>query len=276
MPAAQHTARRGRADFDATRPSTARLHDYLLSGKDNFAADRAVAHELDSAQLDPRRLALAGRDFLRRAVGLLAQRGVSQFLDLGCGLPSWLNVHETARAVRPGARVVYADNDPVVVGHVAARLSTRDGIAAVHADVTDPHTVLEQSVEAGLDLSHPVGVLLVSVLDYIGDQTDPAEIVAAFRQALAPDSYLVIASIASDGAPPDRLAAMTKAFADAELGITFRATEQLTRLFDGWELLDPGVVSLPEWRPVPWTDRTPLKVPVVGGVARLRRCCSAS
>jgi S-adenosyl methyltransferase len=159
---------------------------------------------------------------------------------------------------------------------VAARLATRDGIAAVHADVTDPQTVLRQSVEAGLDLTRPLGVLLVSVLDYIGDEAEPAEIVAAFRQALAPDSYLVIASIASDGAPPDRLAAMTKAFADAELGITFRATEHLTRLFDGWELIDPGVVSLPEWRPVRWTDRSPLQVQLVGGVARLRKCCSAS
>jgi SAM-dependent methyltransferase len=270
MPAAQHTAHRGHGDFDATRPSGARLHDYLLSGKDHFAADRAVAAELDSAHVDPRRLALAGRDFLRRAVGLLAQRGVTQFLDLGCGMPAWLNVHETARSVRPGARVIYADNDPWVVRHVAARLATADGIAAVNADVTDPARVLDQAVRAGLDLSRPVGVLLVSVLDFIGDETEPADIVRAFRQALAPDSHLVIASAVRDGAPPDLLAAMTRAFESAHLGITFRRSECLTRLFDGWELLDPGVVSLPEWRPVPWTDRTPLRVPAVGGVARLR------
>jgi SAM-dependent methyltransferase len=271
MAAAQNTARRRRADFDAALPSCARLHDYLLSGKDNFAADRAVAAELDSANVDPRRLALAGRDFLHRSVGLLAQRGVTQFLDAGCGMPSWLNVHETARAMRPGARVVYADNDPVVVGHASARLATGDGVSAVNADVTDPGAVLESAAKAGLDLSLPVGVLLVSVLDFIGDEADPADIVAAFRRELARDSYLVIASIASDGAPRELLDAMANAFADAQLGITFRPSESLTRLFDGWELLHPGVVPLPEWRPVPWTDRSPLPLPLVGGVARLRR-----
>ena len=271
MPAVQRTARRQRADFDVTQPSSARLHDYLLSGKDNFAADRAVAAELVSAKVDPRRLALAGRDFLRRAVGLLAQRGVAQFLDIGCGMPSWLNVHETARAVRPGARVVYADNDPVVVGHVSARLATGDGVAAVNADVTDPAAMLDAAARAGLDLSRPVGVLLVSVLDFIGDDANPADIVAAFRRALAPDSYLVIASMASGGAPQDLIDAMEKAFCDAQLGITFRPGDSLPELFDGWELLHPGVVPLPDWRPVPWTDRSPLPVPMVGGVARLRR-----
>jgi SAM-dependent methyltransferase len=270
MPAVQQAAPCGPDGFDATRASAARLHDYLLSGKDHFAADRAVAAELGRAQVDPRRLALASRDFLRRAVGVLAQRGVEQFLDLGCGMPSWLNVHEMARAVRPGARVVYVDNDPVVVGHVTARLTTKDGVAAVCADIRDPAVVLGEAVRAGLDLSRPVAVLLVSVLDFIGDEADPAGLVAAFRQALAPDSYVTIATGISDGVPPDLLAAMTSVYEAARIRVALRAGDDLTKLFDGWDLLDPGVVSLPEWRPVPWTDRTPLKIPVLGGVARLR------
>lgn len=271
MPAFQHAALRGPAGFDVTRPSGARLHDYLLSGKDNFAADRAVADALGRADVDPQRLALASRDFLRRAVGVLAQRGVTQFLDLGCGMPSWLNVHEMARAVRPSARVVYVDNDPLVAGHVAARLATKDGVTAVCADIRDPVLVLDAAVQAGLDLSRPVAVLLVSVLNFIGDEADPAGIVAAFRQTVAPDSYVTIAAGISDGAPPDLLAAMTSVYEAARIRIAFRASNDLMKLFDGWELLDPGVVSLPEWRPVPWTDRTPLKIPVLGGVARLRR-----
>ncbi|MGH3183892.1 MAG: SAM-dependent methyltransferase [Streptosporangiaceae bacterium] len=255
---------------DVTRPSIARIYDYLLFGKDNFAADRAAAEKLMQSRLDPRRLALANRGFLLRGVRFLARQGVSQFLDLGSGLPTSPSVHEVARDVIPAARVVYVDHDPMVVAHNDALLATRDGVITVRADVRDPDAVLRNdALGACLDFSRPVALLLLSVLHFISCDEDAPGIIARFRERMAPGSYLAVSLGTSDGADREMLAEATDTYAGARMPFTLRSRAQIMDLFDGFDLVEPGLVSLPEWRPNFNTDRTPLNGPTVGAVARL-------
>ena len=257
---------------DVTRPSIARIYDYLLNGKDNFAIDRAAAEKLMESRLDPRRLSMANRGFLRRAVGFLARQGVAQYLDLGSGLPTSPSVHEVARNTIPEARVVYVDHDPIVVAHNDALLATRDGVITIRGDIRDPDSILTHQALAGcLDFSQPVAVLVLSVLHFINHQEDAAGIIAKFRPHLAPGSYLAISVGTSEGADPDMLAEATQTYAGARMPFTLRSRAQILDLFDGFDLVEPGLVSLPEWRPEFNTDRTPLKGPTVCAVAQLRK-----
>jgi hypothetical protein len=257
---------------DVTRPSVARIYDYLLNGKDNFAVDRAAAEKLMESRLDPRRLSLANRGFLRRAVRFLACEGIAQFLDLGSGLPTSPSVHEVAREVIPDARVVYVDHDPIVVAHNDALLATGDGVITIRGDIRDPDTVLShEALARDLDFSRPVAVLLLSVLHFISHEEDARAIVARFRERLAPGSYLAVSVGTSDGADPDMLAEATQTYAGARMPFTLRTKAQILDLFDGFDLVEPGLVSLPQWRPWFNTDRAPLKGPTVGAVGRLKR-----
>jgi SAM-dependent methyltransferase len=257
---------------DVSRPSIARIYDYLLYGKDNFAVDRAAAEKLMESRLDPRRLSLANRAFLFRAVRFLAQQGIAQYLDLGSGLPTSPSVHEVARDTIPGARVVYVDHDPIVVAHNDALLATRDGVITIRGDVRDPDTVLaHSSLNACLDFSQPVAVLLLSVLHFISHEEDAPRVIAKIRERLAPGSYLAISVGTSDGADPEMLAEATQTYAGARMPFTLRSRAQILDLFDGFDLVEPGLVSLPEWRPAFNTDRTPLKGPTLGAVAQLRK-----
>ncbi len=257
---------------DVTRPSIARIYDYLLYGKDNFAVDRAAAEKLMESRLDPRRLSLANRAFLTRAVGFLARRGIAQYLDLGSGLPTSPSVHEVARNTVPSARVVYVDHDPIVVAHNDALLATRDGVITIRGDIRDPDTVLtNKALLTCIDFSQPVAVLLLSVLHFISHEEDAPGIVARFRERMAPGSYLAISVGTSDDADPDMLAEATQTYAGARMPFTLRSRAQILDLFDGFDLVEPGVVSLPEWRPEFNTDRTRLKGPTVGAVAQFRK-----
>jgi hypothetical protein len=256
---------------DVTRPSIARIYDYVLYGKDNFAVDRAAAEKLMESGLD-RRHALANRAFLRRAVGFLARQGIGQYLDLGSGLPTSPSVHEVARDTIPAARVVYVDHDPIVVAHNDALLATGDGVITIRGDIRDPDSVLADEALAGcLDFSQPVAVLLLSVLHFISHEEDAPAIIAKFRARLAPGSYLAISVGTSDGADPGMLAEATQTYAGARMPFTLRSQAQILDLFDGFDLVEPGLVSLPEWRPEFNTDRTPLKGPTVCAVAQLRK-----
>jgi len=257
--------------IDVTRPSIARIYDYVLFGKDNFAADRAAAEKLFEAGLD-RRHALANRAFLVRAVRFLARQGVAQYLDLGSGLPTSPSVHEVARDTIPAARVVYVDHDPIVVAHNDALLATRDGVITIRGDIRDPDSVLaHRALAECLDFGQPVAVLLLSVLHFISHDEDAPGIIARFRERLAPGSYLAISVGTSDGADPDMLAEATQTYAGARMPFTLRSRAQILDLFDGFDLVEPGLVSLPEWRPEFNTDRTPLKGPTVAAVAQLRK-----
>jgi O-methyltransferase involved in polyketide biosynthesis len=256
---------------DVTRPNIARIYDYVLHGKDNFAVDRAAAEKLLEAGLH-RHNALANRAFLVRAVDFLARQGIAQYLDLGSGLPTSPSVHEVARETIPGARVVYVDHDPIVVAHNDALLATRDGVITVRADVRDPDAVLSsEAVFDCIDFDRPVAVLLLSVLHFISHEEDAPAIVAKFRERMAPGSYLAVSVGTCDGADPDMLAEATQTYAGARMPFTLRTRAQIMELFDGFDLVQPGLVSLPEWRPEFNTDRTPLKGPTLGAVAQLRK-----
>jgi len=255
---------------DVTRPSIARIYDYLLYGKDNFAVDRAAAEQLMESRLEPRRLSLANRGFLLRAVRFLASHGIAQYLDLGSGLPTSPSVHEVAREIVPDARVVYVDHDPIVVAHNDALLATRDGVITIRADVRDPDAVLaDEALAKCIDFDEPVAVLLLGVLHFISLEEDAPGIIGRFRERLAPGSYLAVSLGTSDGADPEMLAEATDTYAGARMPFTLRTHAQIMDLFDGFDLVEPGLVALPEWRPDFNTDRTPLNGPTIGAVARL-------
>jgi hypothetical protein len=253
--------------FDTTRPSIARVYDYLLDGKDNFAADRAVAEKLIASNLEPKRIAHVTRDFLVRAVGFATQRGVAQFLDLGSGLPTSPSVHEIARKVIPDARVVYVDNDPLVVAHNRALLATGDGLVTIQADVREPDSVLgSEAVRQCLDFDQPVAALLLGVLHFIGDADDPDAMIGRYRDAMASGSLLVLSTGTSEGADPALVSGTQEAYRDYQTPFRLRSRAEIQRLFGGFGLVEPGLVPMQEWRPTEATDRVPLKAANLGGV----------
>ena len=232
----------------------ARVYDALLGGKDNYAADRAVADKLATAKPALRPNVRANRAYLGRVVRYLAsERGIRQFLDLGTGLPSLDNTHEVAQRAAAESRIVYVDNDPVVLAHARALLvsGTHEGATAyLQADIREPAAVLEQA-KATLDFSEPVAVMLLGVLYMIPDADRPYETVDAYLKALVPGSYLAISHPASD-VDAEAAAEAARAY-DASLPTTQtnRNRAEVTRFFDGLELLPPGVVQLNHWRPDP-------------------------
>ena len=237
------------AEVDLSRPSAARVYDYYLGGSHNLEVDRRMAREAISLWPDLPTIMQANRAFLRRSVRYLAERGVTQFLDIGSGIPTVGNVHEAAQQARPGARVVYVDHDPVAVAHSRAILADDEWTAVIHADVREPETILEDpTVRTTLDLSQPVAVLMVAVLHFVSDEDDPFGAVARTRDRLAPGSHLVL-SHASDEGRPDAAASHRELYSRTPTPMTMRSREQIAGFFDGFDLVDPGLVWLPLWRP---------------------------
>ena len=241
--------------IDVTKPNIARVYDAFLDGKDNFAADRAVVKLTLDIAPDAAAGAKANRALLRRMVRFLAaEAGITQFLDIGSGLPSRGNVHEIAREVNPAAKVVYIDNDPVVLVHGRALLGRNPAVTVVTADARDPAQILANPlVTEFLDLRRPVGLLMLAILHHISDSEDPAAIAARFRDALAPGSYLALSSFRMPGPEHPDDAAKTRAVQDLfnrTLGTgRWREHEEILGWFGDWDLLPPGLVPLPEWRP---------------------------
>ena len=257
--------------IDVRRPSVARIYDYLLFGKDNFVADREAAEKLMQSRMEPRRHALANRAFLVRAVRFLAEQGISQYIDLGSGLPTTPSVHEIAREVLPGARVVYVDHDPIVVTHNDALLATNDGVATIRADLREPKEILSHPrFWKIIDFSEPVAVLLVSVLHFISDEEDPPGIIAQFRDRMSPGSYLTISAGTTEGAVPEMITDVKNTYEGARAPFTLRSRAAITGLFDGFDLVEPGLVSPTEWHPDELTDRTPLTAPNLAAIGKLR------
>ncbi|MFL6128770.1 MAG: SAM-dependent methyltransferase [Mycobacteriales bacterium] len=237
--------------IDLDRPAAARVYDFYLGGFHNFAADREMGRQAIAMWPELPEIMQANRGFLRRAVRFLAGAGIRQFLDLGSGIPTVGNVHEIAQRATPGARVVYVDNDPVAVEHSRAILAGDERTAVVHADLRDPDSVLADPALTGLlDLDRPVAVLMVAVLHFVPEEADPAGLVARFRDATPAGSYLAV-SHATAGERPDRAAEHRGLYQRTATPMTMRTRAQIARLFDGYELVDPGLVYLPEWRPEP-------------------------
>jgi SAM-dependent methyltransferase len=249
---------------DGIKASPARAYDYLLGGKDNYAADRAAAEAMLTIAPDTRLVARANRAFLARAVRLLAKSGVRQFIDLGSGIPTSPNVHEVAREVHPDARVAYVDNDPVVIAHDRALLATDPGTTAIKADIRRPADVLTDSrLRKLIDFDEPVGILLAAVLHVIGDEDDPAAIVAKYCEHMAPGSHLVISHFSADS----DAAAMAHASRSTHFKVAFRSRDEILRWFDGLELIDPGLVTVQHWRPDADMPR-PKQMEITAGVGR--------
>jgi hypothetical protein len=253
-----------------TIPNPARVYDALLGGKDNYAADRAVADKLAAAKPALRANVRANRAYLGRAVRYLAEEaGIRQFLDLGTGLPSLDNTHEVAQRVAPESRIVYVDNDPIVLAHARALLvGSREGATAfLLADIRDPDTILEPAART-IDFSKPVAVMMLGVLYMIPDDDLPYASVAAYLDALVPGSYLAISHPASDIDAEAAAAAARQYDKSLPTTQTNRNKAQVTRFFDGLELLPPGVVQLNRWRPDPGDVDPGIEISSWAGVGR--------
>ncbi len=243
------------ADIDITRPNVARVYDYFVGGKDNFAADREFANKAMEIAPKAPLAAQANREFLRRVVSYLAgEAGITQFLDIGSGLPTAGNTSEVAHEINPKAHVVYVDNDPVVYTHSKALLADSVTVDIINADIRNPAGILtDPAVLRLLDFDRPIGLLLLAVLHHIEDQEDPAWIVARLRDAMPSGSYLAISSFRMPGPELPELRAKTiegeKLLAQGLGSGRWREEEELRSWFGDWELLPPGFVSLLEWRP---------------------------
>jgi len=230
-------------------PHPARVYDYWLGGKDNFAADRAAAEQVLQFMPEIVDTVRGNRQFLVRAVAFLRDAGIRQFLDIGSGLPSSPNVHEVVQAGGTGARVVYTDHDQVVVSHAQALMAKRneDTVSVVHADLRDVDKILSGAA-ALLDLTQPVALIFAGVLHHILDSDDPAGVVARYLAALAPGSYLVI-SHATDEPSPEKMAANAQVADNSGTILIPRDRDAILRMFNGRELVDPGLVLVSYWRP---------------------------
>jgi O-methyltransferase involved in polyketide biosynthesis len=252
--------------IDSTKPNIARVWDYWLGGKDNFAVDRELAKKLLEVHPPSAQMAQQNREFLGRAVSYVAARGIWQFIDVGAGLPTALNTHDIAQQASPRARVAYVDNDPMVISHARSLLKS-PGVIAVPGDLRDPAGILaDPGLTELIDLARPSCVILSGVLHFLDAQT-AREVAAAFARAIAPASYLIV-SVGSGN--PVEGEVFTSAYSAARIYIHSR--EEILGFFDGLELLPPGVVPVMSWNgDGPPLDRTPPTATFLGGVARKLR-----
>jgi hypothetical protein len=262
--------------FNTTVPHPARVYSYWLGGKDHFAADRQAAEEVKRHRPQVVASAWANRAFLARVVRFLAgQCGIGQFVDIGTGLPAAANTHEVAQEVDPSCRVVYVDNDPLVLAHARALLASatpQGGCAYVDGDLREPEAIVAQAART-LDFTRPAAVLLLAVAHFLPDADGPAEIVALLVSVLAPGSYLAISHLTGDFAPGQVTAAVAAYNALAPVPVIARTHAQVSALFGGLPLLAPGVVPVAEWRPP--VGQLPRPADLYAGVARIPRPAAA-
>jgi S-adenosyl methyltransferase len=253
---------------DTAKAHPARLYDYYLGGKDNYAADRAAARKVMAAFPQARKLAVANRGFLVRAVRFLAGQGIRQYLDLGTGIPTSPNVHEVARQVIPDAHVAYVDNDPVVTRHSQALRATNEGVVAVFGDIRRPDEILaDPAVNSVIDFADPVAILTVAVLHFVPDADEPAAIVKAFADRIAPGSYLALSHISGDNADPRVVDEITTAYQGATAPAVLRSAEEIGTLFGGLGLVEPRrLVDVSQWHPD--QRAVPTSIRILAGLAQ--------
>jgi SAM-dependent methyltransferase len=254
--------------FDTTVSHPARTYDYWLGGKDNYEADRDVGDQAMATLPTIPLAARANRAFLRRAVEYLAgEAGISQFLDIGTGLPTADNTHQVAQRVAPDSRIVYVDNDPIVLAHARALLDSAPGgaTAYIEADARDPETILREAA-ATLDFSQPVAVMVVAVLHFIPDSDDPARVISRLVDGIVPGSYLTISASTTD-IDTERMTQAASEFNARRVAAQFhpRPRAEISRFFAGVDLIDPGLVPVDQWR-APAEPAT--AIPMYAGVGR--------
>ncbi|MFK0119174.1 SAM-dependent methyltransferase [Streptomyces sp. NPDC090994] len=259
--------------IDTSRPHPARVYDWWLGGKDNYPVDEELARKILAADETAVRGARANRRFMHRAVRTAAQAGLRQFLDIGTGIPTQPNLHQVAQDVAPECRVVYADNDPIVLRHAEALLHgcAEGSTDYVHADVRDPDTVLGAAGES-LDLGRPVALSLVALTHYLGDAADGDDahgLLKRYVDALAPGSFLILSQVTAD-LNPEAVGKAAALFARGGTPFHPRPLAEFARFFEGLELLGPGVIPVTGWRPEPEDVAVQAEgiVPVYAGVAR--------
>ncbi|MGH3913723.1 MAG: SAM-dependent methyltransferase [Pseudonocardiaceae bacterium] len=234
---------------DLENPSPARVYDYYLGGSHNFAVDRQMARRAIELWPDLPQIMQANRAFLRRAVRYLVDQGITQFLDIGSGIPTVGNVHEVAQAASPQARVVYVDIDPVAVTHSRAILAGNPRADIVQADLCNVDAILRDPRAIRLlDMTRPIGVLMVALLHFVSDEAEPAKIITRYHEVMVPGSYLVVSHATHEGRP-DQAGSHTELYQRTSTPMTMRSWSQIEALLDLFDLVEPGVVFLPQWRP---------------------------
>lgn len=241
------------------------MYDYYLGGQDNFPADREAAERILAIEPGVRTNTRANRRFLVRAVRHLAENGITQFIDLGTGIPTSPNVHEVAREIRPDARIVYVDNDPVVTEYDRKLSETCNGVVYVEADVRRPSNIANHpAVQKHIDFTRPIAVLIVSLLHFF-DDADADRIVSGVRSWMTSGSYLVLSANGSEGATEEDAQAAADIYERAGVRLILRSRDQLRPYFGGFDLLDPGLVPVGQWR----AEETPTRGAMIGGVGRV-------
>ncbi len=256
--------------IDLSRPSASRVYDFYLGGFHNFSSDREMAEKAIQDWPDLPLIMRSNRAWLRRAVSYLVEQGVRQFLDIGSGIPTVGNVHEIAQQLAPDSRVVYVDIDPVAVAHSEAILADNPGAGVIAGDFRRPAEILaDPEVIKRLDLDQPVAVLLVALLHFVGDADAPADVIATFRDALAPGSYLAVSHATHELHPPELTGFHRELYRNTATPMTMRTRAQVEGLFAGFDLVEPGIVLSDHWHP----DRADLAVhaerhPIWAGIGR--------
>jgi hypothetical protein len=259
------------AQVDTTAPNVARVWNYLVGGRDNFEVDRKAARQLIAVCPALSEAGVVARAFHHRVVRFLAEAGIRQFLDIGTGLPTAANTHDIAQDVAPQSRIVYVDNDPIVLAHARALLTSRPegATSCIEADAREPQAIIEEA-RLTLDLGQPVAVILIGILNFITGTELAAEIVRTLRDAMAPGSYFAIMQPASD-LDPTLVEAALRWNQMAPTQVALRSRAEVAAWADGLELLEPGVVQVPSWRPEKEQPPEPPRVmPLYGFVARKR------
>jgi hypothetical protein len=241
-------------DVDTTVPSAARVYDFLLGGGHHFAADRTVGKAVLDVQPQGREIARSNRAFLGRAVRYLIDQGITQFLDLGSGIPTVGNVHEVAQKAHPQSRIVYVDNDQVAVAHSQLMLQGNENAAVINADLRTPDAVLNApELRKLLDFTKPIGLLTVAVFHFVADSADPAEIMARYVAALPAGSFVALSHLTADQMPGE-MAGVVEAMRNSRNPMYFRRHDEVAALFAGLEMVEPGLVTASRWRNDGWGD----------------------
>jgi hypothetical protein len=253
-------------EIDTERPSPARMYDYSLGGKDNFEVDRAAVLKVAEIVPEFRSVGLANRGFLIRAVDTMARQGIDQFIDIGTGIPTSPNVHEVAQQVHPDARVVYVDNDPIVMAHNRALRSRRPGVLTLQRDMRQPATIMDDDeVKAHLDFGRPIGLLFVAVLHFVRRDLG-IEVVNQFRRHLPAGSYVAISTACADGMDSQLITRLESVYSQSPAPMVLRTTDQVEQLFEGLDLVEPGLTDVTRWR----NDEKPLSIRILSGVGKVR------